>query len=72
MNSVAFAAVQSTLPKPKTSMVEELPYEEVTLIATAYYSPLPDQRYYLRGNYEDERVLNGNGTHGASGKAVFE
>jgi hypothetical protein len=53
-------------------MVEELPYEEVTLIATAYYSPLPDQRYYLRGNYEDERVLNGNGTHGASGKAVFE
>jgi len=40
-------------------------------IVTAYYSPLPNQKNYLKGNYEDEIRLNGNGTHGASGKGVF-
>ena len=40
-------------------------------IVTAYYSPLPDQSFYLKGNYEAEKILNGNGTHGASGKPVF-
>ncbi len=28
---------------------DDLPeYEETYLVATAYYSPLPDQKYYLR------------------------
>lgn len=40
-------------------------------IVTAYYSPLPDQSFYLKGSYEAEKILNGNGTHGASGKPVF-
>ena len=40
-------------------------------VVTAYYSPLPGQSFYLRGNYEAEKKLNGNGTHGASGKPVF-
>lgn len=40
-------------------------------IVTAYYSPLPDQNFYLKGNYEAEKILNGNGTNGASGKPVF-
>ncbi len=40
-------------------------------IVTAYYSPLPNQNYYLRGSYEADVVLNGNGTNGASGKEVF-
>jgi len=40
-------------------------------LVTAYYSPLPNQRCYLRGNYESERRLNGNGTNGASGKEVY-
>lgn len=40
-------------------------------IVTAYYSPLPDQSFYLKWSYEAEKVLNGNGTHGASGKPVF-
>lgn len=40
-------------------------------IVTAYYSPLPDQEYYITGNYEDEKILNGKGIAGASGKAVF-
>ena len=45
--------------------------EKRTLIATAYYSPVKGQSYYLRGSYEADIRLNGNGTHGASGKAVY-
>ncbi len=40
-------------------------------IVTAYYSPLPDQSFYLKGSYEADILLNGNGTHGASGKEVY-
>lgn len=40
-------------------------------IVTAYYSPLPGQSLYLRGSYEADIRLNGNGTNGASGKEVF-
>ncbi|MFK7780505.1 MAG: hypothetical protein QM490_05230 [Candidatus Gracilibacteria bacterium] len=40
-------------------------------VVTAYYSPLPDQEYYLTGNYESEKRLNGQGIRGASGKEVF-
>lgn len=42
-----------------------------TFVVTAYYSPLPDQARYLRGSYEADIRLNGNGTHGASGKPVY-
>jgi len=42
-----------------------------TLVVSAYYSPLPDQAHYLRGNYEAEVKLNGRGTNGASGKEVY-
>ena len=56
----------------KVRTLKPVTFTETTLIATAYYSPLPGQSYYLRGNYESEKRLNGNGTHGASGKAVFE
>ena len=45
--------------------------EKRTLIATAYYSPVKGQSYYLRGSYEADIKLNGKGTHGASGKAVY-
>jgi hypothetical protein len=27
-------------------------------IVTAYYSPLPNQKYYLKGNFEAEKRLN--------------
>lgn len=43
-----------------------------TLIATAYYSPLPDQEIYVMGDFEAEKILQGEGTHGASGRAVFD
>ena len=66
---------QTEEPKPaapiESPMPEDAEYEEVTLMATAYYSPLPNQRYYLRNSLREELILNGNGTHGASGKPVF-
>ncbi len=46
------------------------PYDQEFVI-TAYYSPLPDQCCYVKGSYEADKVLNGNGTHGASGAPVY-
>jgi len=40
-------------------------------IVTAYYSPLPDQKYYLKGNYKAEKRLNWEGIKWASWKRVF-
>jgi peptidoglycan hydrolase-like protein with peptidoglycan-binding domain/3D (Asp-Asp-Asp) domain-containing protein len=40
-------------------------------IVTAYYSPLPDQQFYLRWNFEDEVRLNWEGKRWASWKAVY-
>lgn len=45
--------------------------EDRTFIVTAYYSPLPWQKYYMRGNLEKEKILQWEWTHGASGKAIF-
>ncbi len=45
--------------------------EESYFIVTAYYSPLPNQQYYITGNYEDEVILNGQGIAWASWKWVF-
>nr|MDD3719784.1 hypothetical protein [Candidatus Gracilibacteria bacterium] len=46
--------------------------EKQYFIVTAYYSPLPDQDYYLKGSYEADIKLNGGGIRGASGQNVFE
>jgi len=40
-------------------------------VVTAYYSPLPDQEYYITGDYKKELRLNGQWIAGASGKWVF-
>ncbi|NUJ97924.1 hypothetical protein HGA92_04020 [Candidatus Gracilibacteria bacterium] len=45
--------------------------QETYFIVTAYYSPLPNQDFYLKGDYEKEIYLNGQGIKGASGKGVF-
>ena len=45
--------------------------EKKQFLVTAYYSPKPDQRFYIRGSYEADIRLNGRGTNGASGKEVF-
>lgn len=44
---------------------------EQDFILTAYYSPLPDQCCYVKGSYEDDKILNGEGTHGADGTPVY-
>ncbi|MDD3793942.1 MAG: hypothetical protein PHI37_03960 [Candidatus Gracilibacteria bacterium] len=51
--------------------IDEPSKEERYFYVTAYYSPLPGQERYLKGNYEAEIRLNGKGIKGASGKEVF-
>ncbi len=62
-------ALQSAIPFRQAAADAEP--EDRTFVVTAYYSPLPNQEKYLRGSYEADLRLNGNGTHGASGKAVY-
>lgn len=38
---------------------------------TGYYSPLPNQEFYLTGNYESEKRLNGHGIMAADGTEVY-
>ncbi len=40
-------------------------------VVTAYYSPLPNQQYYITWDYEKEKILNGQWIAGASGRKVF-
>jgi peptidoglycan hydrolase-like protein with peptidoglycan-binding domain/3D (Asp-Asp-Asp) domain-containing protein len=54
-----------------TGATDGVRIEERPFTVTAYYSPLPDQSHYLKGSYEEDLRLNGNGTHGASGKPVY-
>ncbi len=63
---ILFSALM--ISPPDTSFASET---EKTFIVTAYYSPLPDQSFYFKWNYNAERRLNGNGTNGASGTPVF-
>lgn len=56
------------------SMAEDVSPKEnpkQKLLVTAYYSPLPDQSFYIRGSYEGDIKLNGRGTNGADGTEVF-
>ena len=46
------------------------PYTK-TFTVSAYYSPLPDQLYYVTGTYDGDITLNGNGTNGADGTEVY-
>ena len=53
---------------PKISQADKEQY----FIVTAYYSPLPNQSYYFKGDYKKETRLNGMGVRGASWEPVFE
>lgn len=46
------------------------PYQK-TFIISAYYSPLPNQKHYVRGSYVADIKLNGRGTNGADGSEVY-
>lgn len=39
--------------------------------ATAYYSPEEGQTFYVKWSLEEDKILNGDGTHWASGRSVF-
>jgi peptidoglycan hydrolase-like protein with peptidoglycan-binding domain/3D (Asp-Asp-Asp) domain-containing protein len=41
------------------------------LVATAYYSPLPDQDRYALGSYEEDIAFNGAGIRGNDGTPVY-
>lgn len=45
--------------------------QEKTFIVTAYYSPKVNQKFYYKDWFQPEVILNGSGTHWASGKPVF-
>ncbi len=45
--------------------------QELELLITGYYSPLPDQKSYITGSYEKEIKLNWDWVWMASGKKVF-
>lgn len=48
-----------------------IPGEKRVLKVSAYYSPQPGQRFYMRGSYEADIRLNGRGTNGADGTQVY-
>lgn len=60
----------STLAMPLSAIAADTGYEQHFTI-TAYYSPLPDQCCYVKGSFEADKILNGNGTHGADGTPVY-
>lgn len=59
------------LPSIETSVAAQEIGEKKTFIATAYYSPLPNQEKYYRGSYEADKRLNGEGTTASDGTPVF-
>ena len=63
---ILFSAMM--ISPPDTSFAADT---DKTFIVTAYYSPLPDQSFYFKWNYNAELRLNGNGTNGASWTPVF-
>ncbi len=60
---VLAAGEQEELPPP-------YPFQK-TFIISAYYSPLPNQKHYVRGSYLADIKLNGRGTNGADGSEVY-
>ncbi|MBU0706046.1 peptidoglycan-binding protein [Patescibacteria group bacterium] len=65
-----FAALQFAILVPVTA-ADSIPMENRKLLVTAYYSPMPDQDFYIRGSYEGDIRLNGRGTNGADGTQVY-
>lgn len=50
---------------------DEINIQETSFVVTAYYSPLPNQKYYFKWSYEADIILNGKWVTWASWKAVF-
>jgi peptidoglycan hydrolase-like protein with peptidoglycan-binding domain/3D (Asp-Asp-Asp) domain-containing protein len=69
--ATALAALQflSLVPAARASIATQ--GNRKMLMVSAYYSPLPAQRFYMRGSFEADKKLNGNGTNGADGTQVY-
>lgn len=64
------AALTLMAPVVAAGLSKDLPREQ-EFILTAYYSPLPGQCCYVKGGYRADKILNGEGTHGADGTPVY-
>lgn len=69
--TLAAYAVSILMPVSAVAQPVGVPRQQ-DFVLTAYYSPLPDQCCYVKGSYEADKILNGEGTHGADGTAVYE
>ncbi len=69
-SSIVLASLFAPAMAVAADTAHSAPYEQ-EFILTAYYSPLPDQCCYIKGSEMADKVLNGNGTHGADGTAVY-
>jgi len=58
------------LPAAVAGSPAQQPSEQEFLV-TAYYSPEPGQCCYVRGGYEADKILNGEGHTAADGTAVY-
>jgi len=69
---VLLSAIAIFLPYHTYSnpVIHTEPYTQEFVI-TAYYSPLPNQCCYVKGGEEVDKILNGQGLHGADGTAVY-
>ncbi len=68
--SLSFASIAFAQSTSDNNHPVKYPYQQVFTI-TAYYSPIKEQKRYLRGTLAADKKLNGNGVHGADGTAVF-
>jgi peptidoglycan hydrolase-like protein with peptidoglycan-binding domain/3D (Asp-Asp-Asp) domain-containing protein len=65
VHAIAQESSESSVVTPTEPYVQDF-------VLTAYYSPLPDQCCYVKGSYDADKILNGNGTHAADGTPVYE
>ena len=68
--SIALIALNITTLIPTVS-ANNVQGEKRMFMVSGYYSPLPNQSFYVRGSYEADKRLNGNGTNGADGTQVY-
>ncbi|MCF7846930.1 MAG: peptidoglycan-binding protein [Candidatus Gracilibacteria bacterium] len=73
MKKLFFLALLSFLflPHIRAEAATNVVGEKRIFTITGYYSPLPNQEFFLTGSYESEIRLNGRGTNGADGTPVF-
>jgi peptidoglycan hydrolase-like protein with peptidoglycan-binding domain len=69
ISSVITLSLLASLAPTAFAQETDVPFER-DFVITAYYSPLPGQCCYVKGGEVADKILNGNGTHGADGTAV--